>query len=180
MTDKLENYLVENSINFKRKESKWYNSNANFPLIEIQLLEKKSEIDIFHNFEFRKSEFSKPNFINNNDSLTSRIIVKSEIILKNKSLSDFQIEKSSYFINLLKGNSSFKITSKNQYLKKLLNNKEMKYLFEMFSDDPEFEPIIKGVNFDDKFKISINFQCRNIDGKYIEIINKISDNINQQ
>lgn len=114
MTEKLENYLIENSISFKRKESKWYNSNAYFPLIEIQILEEKNDVNIFHNFEFRQSEFSKPNYINSNDSLTSRIIIKSEITLKNNKLSDFKIEKSGYFTNLFKGNSSFKITSKNQ------------------------------------------------------------------
>lgn len=180
MTEKLENYLIENSISFKRKESKWYNSNAYFPLIEIQILEEKNDMNIFHNFEFRQSEFSKPNYINSNDSLTSRIIIKSEITLKNNNLSDFKIEKSGYFTNLFKGNSSFKITSKNQSLKKLLQSKEMKNFFEMYSEDPEFEPMITGVKNDEGYKISIDFQCRNINEKYIEIINKISDNINQQ
>lgn len=56
----------------------------------------------------------------------------------------------------------------------------MKNFFEMYSEDPEFEPMITGVKNDDGYKISIGFQCRNINEKYIEIINKISDNINQQ
>lgn len=178
MNKKLENFLIYNSIPFKKKESKWYNSHAYLPLIEIQIVEENNELNVFHNFEFRISEFSKPTFINYNDNLTSRIRVQSEFTIKNKSLPEFKIEKSSYFINLFKSNSSFKIKTKNSSFKNFLDNEEIKSFFEMFKSDPEFDPIIKGINSNGTFKIGFNFQCKNIDGMYLEIINRIISNIN--
>lgn len=120
MHKSLEEYLLNNNIHFIKSEKKWFNSNTYFPLIIFEVSQEFKNYIVKHRFEFKESEFNKPNIINSSDSLTSRISVKSEIHIKNYNIENFVIENSNYFKRIFKKEVTYKVSTDNKILEKTL------------------------------------------------------------
>lgn len=173
MHKSLEEYLLNNDIKFTKTEKKWFNSNAYFPLVTFEIHQENNNALIKHTLVFKESEFSKPNFINSSDNLTSRITVQSKIILKDSKIENFKIEHTNYFKKIFQKDVNYKVSTNDKILeKKLLENDSVQSFFKMFNDDPEFDPIITGKNESDNFKVEIKFMCRNFDENYIALFKK--------
>ena len=170
----LEEYLLSNNLNYTKSEKKWFNSNAYFPLIIFEVKQEYNNYKIRHQFEFKESEFTKPNFINSSDSLTSRISIKSIINIENPNIENFEIKNSNYFKKIFNKDVTFKISTNNKILEnKLLENSSIKSFFKMFINDPEFEPIISGKKENNNFCVNINFMCRNLNENYLALFENL-------
>ena len=171
MEDKIERYFKEikgiYSGVLKKKERKWFNGGAFYPLYNYSIRNEK----LFFDYSFQSNEYSFSNAL-----LSSKVDIH-KIQMSYSFLSqlseEFTISAGYNLITLLlKGYNGYKVMSNDLLLKNYLSKDQ--FVSNIFTDflDPEFSPIIIGSKHDNKYVIQIHFNLVRFNSDIFSLIDK--------
>ena len=124
-----------------------------------------------------EAAFSNSNPLDGSDMLTSRVVVLSDLLIP-ASLPDFKIEKGNYFKQLVSSNAVLKVsTTDERFKKQLQQSARIQSFFAFFKSDPEFEPNIVSKSHPEGTQLQIRFQCRALDGRYLELLTSLHEEL---
>lgn len=180
MHQAIEEYLADEAISYDLSKGKWFNANAYYHQRRISIQDFINSSTIHHSFEFNTSEYYQPSSVHVSTNLASKVSVHTEIQLLSYSTKNFKIEKINYILSLFNSVKKYQVKSKNNGLKNSLQKSTvLKEFFELFSNDPEFDPLIKTVIKNHTSKIFIDFECRVLTPNYIPLSRKLSSLFNE-
>nr|WP_321231068.1 hypothetical protein [uncultured Psychroserpens sp.] len=173
--------LRENeNTEFQKKEKRWFNGHAYFPLFNYHLNYKYLTGEIKTHYEFRQSEFSKPSMIDGGAFGDRHICEVNCVISVNKEFPMFRISQRSILARLLKKAPAllYNIKCNETELKKMLErNQNLNEIFQIVENSPEFSPFIEGKMNNGNYELNIGYNTQQKNGNTLFLINEFCKNV---
>ncbi|WP_452223530.1 hypothetical protein [Lacinutrix chionoecetis] len=163
----------EQDVKFNKISKKWFNGHAYLPLelFIVNYTFEKSSIKI--QYEYRQSEFTKPNAVDVGGAYGDRhnCIIKCKLHSKDEKLK-FRIIERNLFSKIFKKHPIhfFSVNCSNKKMKSFLKkNKYLNEIYKVVENSPEFSPSISGNQTDSNFEIIIIYstQQKNVSILYL-------------
>ena len=173
--------LKENeNAEFRKNEKKWWNGHAYLPLLNYHLNYKYLNSNLFINYEFRQSEFSKPSMIDGGafgDRHNCQVKCK---IATEKNFPNFSISERGISAKLFNRKTEFyyKVNCSDENLTNFLQrNKNLNDIFRIVENSPEFSPLIESKMKAENYELNIMYNTQQKNENALNLINEFCKNL---